>query len=750
MDMKKLLNGRSALRRRVFKMGGASSSNRHPPHRQPQLPPKKPIVREMQPAPAWPENSTRWQKSYDVYICSSGQDASYAMALRSYLQKPPENLRCFLPMLDMNVGGAIPTEMVDGAENSHCWVMLLTPNFLSDQWCQYQMHQFLALAPCSDGRLIPVMVGLTFTQYPKELKHMVACKDINNDQKVFKSVKRAIESYLRNLPVVAADQVPCNETNSNTSETPSSSSQAIKSSSSLSVTSSLTEALSSNTPVNSTLLQESTDDTSLRSCLAQESTDHSLLRRSDNQGSIIDTSLSDHATQESTCSLSARSMLEPIRITSVTSWDLHECISETQRTVSLNPSANHVLKNNEALASNITIVKSNSKRMDPSASPIKSSFDRRSCKEKETINMDSLNIQSDPHRKSDRMKIKESQTPKGHIINTNLCKVEMTRDFQSLKGDVHTSCIGKETESTFCHRDIYTNGTKTEIKGYECLQSNIYTSCGEDQLENESLQVDLYTCGEMPAKKDSLNFLSEVSTSDDSIQAGIKNLQSTNSNIYTSCSGTHTENKDFQSPKRTTNTNCGGGKHTQNVIESVHSNVYTKAGMVQAENVAPQRLQRDICSTYGETAIEKSQSIQSDMCTSCLEKRTQMDSHSVYNNIYTSTGRTPTDSKSDILPNYEEKHSDTYMSRDISQSIDQTTLYHKLGLYSDAQEEDKNLNIISSDLYKSCTGCQTTSNYFQVSQGNSFLSKSEISKSETQKLKSTVCTHGAGETADKP
>ncbi|KAG9482036.1 hypothetical protein GDO78_010979 [Eleutherodactylus coqui] len=92
----------------------------------------------------------------------------------------------------MLAGSPIPSEMCSGLENSHCWVMLLTPHFLSDNWCKYQMHQFLAHAPYSNGRLIPIVFGLTLAQCPPEIKHMYVFRGALGDKTVLIKVKGAI------------------------------------------------------------------------------------------------------------------------------------------------------------------------------------------------------------------------------------------------------------------------------------------------------------------------------------------------------------------------------------------------------------------------------------------------------------------------------------------------------------------------------------------------------------------------------
>lgn len=92
--------------------------------------------------------------------------------LVSYLEGEPESFRCFLQLRDAAPGSAVVTELCDAVQNSHCWVMLVTPGFLSDPWCKYQMHQALAEAPLANGRTIPVMKDVERKDYPKELRNL--------------------------------------------------------------------------------------------------------------------------------------------------------------------------------------------------------------------------------------------------------------------------------------------------------------------------------------------------------------------------------------------------------------------------------------------------------------------------------------------------------------------------------------------------------------------------------------------------
>ncbi|NXX13196.1 TIRAP protein, partial [Podargus strigoides] len=116
--------------------------------------------------------SARWEKSYDVCICHSEVDLELVEELVSYLEAQPESFRCFLQLRDAVAGSAVVTELCNAVQNSHCWVMLITPGFLQDPWCKYQMHQALAEAPLANGRTIPVLKDVDRKDYPKELRNL--------------------------------------------------------------------------------------------------------------------------------------------------------------------------------------------------------------------------------------------------------------------------------------------------------------------------------------------------------------------------------------------------------------------------------------------------------------------------------------------------------------------------------------------------------------------------------------------------
>ncbi|KAM4885776.1 toll/interleukin-1 receptor domain-containing adapter protein isoform 1-T1 [Sylvia borin] len=143
-------------------------------------------------------DSPRWDKSYDVCICHSERDMELVEELVSYLESQPESFRCFLQLRDAVAGSAVVTELCDAVQNSHCWVMLITPGFLQDPWCRYQMHQALAEAPMANGRTIPVLKDVDRKDYPRELRNIyyiyMALKE-----KSFRQIRDTVMHYLQGL-----------------------------------------------------------------------------------------------------------------------------------------------------------------------------------------------------------------------------------------------------------------------------------------------------------------------------------------------------------------------------------------------------------------------------------------------------------------------------------------------------------------------------------------------------------------------
>ncbi|XP_056138817.1 toll/interleukin-1 receptor domain-containing adapter protein, partial [Lampris incognitus] len=142
----------------------------------------------------------RWSRKYDVFVCHSSVhiDIEEAIQLVSFLEASPHSLRCFLWQRDASPGGAIPTELCQAVQNSHCRALLITPNFLEDEWCMYMMHQALAEGPMSN-RMIPLIHNLSTSQYPLELKFYYYIDLSRNPEHGYTLLSKSVLKYLEDM-----------------------------------------------------------------------------------------------------------------------------------------------------------------------------------------------------------------------------------------------------------------------------------------------------------------------------------------------------------------------------------------------------------------------------------------------------------------------------------------------------------------------------------------------------------------------
>ncbi|XP_073347981.1 toll/interleukin-1 receptor domain-containing adapter protein [Pagrus major] len=142
----------------------------------------------------------RWSRKYDVFVCHSSvdSDSEEAGRLVSFLEASPRSLRCFLRERDDCPGAAVSTELCQAVQNSHLWALLITPNFLQDEWCTYMMHQALAEGPMSN-RIIPLVHNLPRSQCPQELRFYY-CIDLNRKPDWgYSLLNKTVLKYLEDL-----------------------------------------------------------------------------------------------------------------------------------------------------------------------------------------------------------------------------------------------------------------------------------------------------------------------------------------------------------------------------------------------------------------------------------------------------------------------------------------------------------------------------------------------------------------------
>ncbi|XP_078054946.1 toll/interleukin-1 receptor domain-containing adapter protein [Mustelus asterias] len=145
------------------------------------------------------DSSARRSKEYDVCVCHTEDDITYAQDLVSFLELHPHSLRCFLQLRDSAPGGAVCTELYHAVRESHCWVLVITPSFLKDPWCCYQMQQALSESPAANGRVIPVRKQLERKDYPPELRFVFGIDVRQDKENGFQKIKHAVLYYLEEL-----------------------------------------------------------------------------------------------------------------------------------------------------------------------------------------------------------------------------------------------------------------------------------------------------------------------------------------------------------------------------------------------------------------------------------------------------------------------------------------------------------------------------------------------------------------------
>lgn len=136
---------------------------------------------------------------FDVCVCHSDKNISQAEALVSFLEAPSRKLRCYLQLRDCPPGGAISTELCKAIRSSYCWVLLISPNFLQDDWCLYQMQQVLSEGPMSQ-RIIPTALDMHISELPHELRFFYTV-DLNRNNEVgytqvYRTVLRCEKPFL--------------------------------------------------------------------------------------------------------------------------------------------------------------------------------------------------------------------------------------------------------------------------------------------------------------------------------------------------------------------------------------------------------------------------------------------------------------------------------------------------------------------------------------------------------------------------
>ncbi|KAJ8280370.1 hypothetical protein GJAV_G00053730 [Gymnothorax javanicus] len=164
--------------------------------------------KSISPRPPLPQDGViRWSRSFDVCLCHSAMDIVDAQLIASRLEAGPHRLRCFLPLRDSTPGGTVSAELCEAVQGSHCWVLLITPAFLVDPWCQYLMNQVLAEAPMSN-RIIPLLLRVSRSDYPPELSFYYYIDLTKDPEQGYARLHRTVMNCLEKL-CKSASEVDC-------------------------------------------------------------------------------------------------------------------------------------------------------------------------------------------------------------------------------------------------------------------------------------------------------------------------------------------------------------------------------------------------------------------------------------------------------------------------------------------------------------------------------------------------------------
>ncbi|XP_060929585.1 toll/interleukin-1 receptor domain-containing adapter protein-like [Limanda limanda] len=152
---------------------------------------------EPQNPPSALSSHLRWRRKYDLLVCHSlaDSDIEEAKDLVSFLEASPRSLRCFLWQRDTCPGSPIFTEFCQAMQESHLQALLITPDFLQEEWCMYMMHQALAEGPMSK-RLIPLIQNLSHDKYPQEIKFFFYINLSRNIDQGYSLINSTVLNYL--------------------------------------------------------------------------------------------------------------------------------------------------------------------------------------------------------------------------------------------------------------------------------------------------------------------------------------------------------------------------------------------------------------------------------------------------------------------------------------------------------------------------------------------------------------------------
>nr|CAD7404836.1 unnamed protein product [Timema poppensis] len=116
---------------------------------------------------------------YDAFVCYSGSDRTWVMSqLVPHLEQGPGKYRLCLHERDFILGSFISTNIVSSLQNSKFTIVILTDNFVTSQWCQWEleMANHRLFEDDSDFLILLELERLDRTKVPRHLNYLMATR----------------------------------------------------------------------------------------------------------------------------------------------------------------------------------------------------------------------------------------------------------------------------------------------------------------------------------------------------------------------------------------------------------------------------------------------------------------------------------------------------------------------------------------------------------------------------------------------
>jgi hypothetical protein len=134
-----------------------------------------------------------------IFVSHSSADKLFVNKLRIDLEE--NGFSVWFDELDLNIGDVLSDEISKGIHNSHCFLIVLSPNSINSKWVNYELNEAYAIHITGNKKIIPIIIDdLKKEDIPLRLKKHLYCNFSTNYSQAFlkltkslKEVKNTIE-----------------------------------------------------------------------------------------------------------------------------------------------------------------------------------------------------------------------------------------------------------------------------------------------------------------------------------------------------------------------------------------------------------------------------------------------------------------------------------------------------------------------------------------------------------------------------